>query len=165
MHARRAVRYAPSMSYRRLAVLGAILFVAPACPSHPRQSSPTAAAPAPPPAPPTASAPRPTVITRPSQRDTHVGRLVTLRGVVANTKIPTLVGVDVASDAPDLRGKPAEATGILRRRVVTRAQLEERLKKAGMFAHRGPGTFYRLVRPGSGRIVQVRAPGTAPRRP
>jgi hypothetical protein len=85
------------------------------------------------------------VITRRADLDAAVGKRVTLEGVVSNTKIPTILGVDVVSDNPDLRGKMARASGILHRTTVTREALDREIAKRGMFAHRGPGTYYRLV--------------------
>ena len=72
----------------------------------------------------------------------HIGEKVTIVGVVSNTKMPQILGVDVASDNPDLRGKKAEATGILERYEITAAQVAE-MKRNGI-AHRGAGVFYRL---------------------
>lgn len=95
------------------------------------------------------------VITDESQVDTHVGKMVVLRGVVSNTKIPTLLGVDVRSDDPDLRGCYGQACGLLIKRVVTQRELDEALRTCGQFSHRGPGTFYRLKEKGSELEVQV----------
>ncbi len=72
----------------------------------------------------------------------HVGAIVTLRGVVTQTKIPTLCGVDVADCA--LTG-PVEATGRLESSTVTAAELSALIARVGQVAHRGPGTTYRLV--------------------
>ena len=83
------------------------------------------------------------VLTSGKQVATHVGQTVTLRGVVTNTKIPTILGVDVQSNDPDLRGRLAEATGVLERWVVTPESLAE-LQRNGPVANRGTGTFYRL---------------------
>ncbi len=96
------------------------------------------------------------VLTDYRQLDAHIGKVATIRGVVSNTKIPQIEGVDVLSDDPDLRGKLAEATGILERWTVTAEQLEADLKKYGMFAHRGPGTFYRLKKIRLNDNAQVR---------
>ena len=96
-----------------------------------------------------------TVLTSPGQLGTHVGQTVTLRGVVTNTKIPTILGVDVQSDDPDLRGQLAEATGVLQRWVVTPESLAE-LQRNGPVANRGTGTFYRLKAPASDYTAAVR---------
>jgi hypothetical protein len=98
---------------------------------------------------------RPIRVTRREQLDGALGKLVTLEGEVAWTKTPTILGVDVASDSPDLRGKWAMATGLLKKWVVTREDLDRELAARGVFAHRGPGTFYRLVESGTGRDAQV----------
>ncbi|MCK6538360.1 MAG: hypothetical protein L6Q84_35760 [Polyangiaceae bacterium] len=101
----------------------------------------------------------PPVITDPTQVAGAVGKLVTLRGEVLNSKIASLLGVDVESESPDLRGKPAQATGVLEKSVVTREELDRQIQEmGGEFQHRGPGTTYRLVEPGTGRLVQVQPP-------
>jgi hypothetical protein len=99
---------------------------------------------------------RPIVITRTEELSGAVGRVVTLRGVVANTKIPTLVGVDIDSETPDLRGRPATATGVLERWTVTQEELDRRaVELGGQVASRSAGTIYRLVEAGTRRLVQV----------
>jgi hypothetical protein len=84
-----------------------------------------------------------TVLTSRDQLGMHVDQTVTLRGVVTNTRIPTILGVDVQSNDPDLRGQLAEATGVLQRWVVMPDSLAE-LQRNGPVANRGTGTFYRL---------------------
>jgi hypothetical protein len=84
-----------------------------------------------------------TILTSGNQVAARAGQTVTLRGVVTNTKIPTILGVDVQSNDPDLRGQLAEATGVLQRWVVTPESLAE-LQRNGPVANRGTGTFYRL---------------------
>lgn len=101
---------------------------------------------------------QPTVLERREELDAHLNELVTLRGEVANSKIPTILGVDVSSNEPDLRGQEAEATGILIRWTVTREELDAAIAKHGMFAHRGPGVFYRLKAPDSEADAQVQPP-------
>ncbi len=97
---------------------------------------------------------KPVLITSADQLDAAEGLLVILRGVVVNSKIPTLLGADIESNSPDLRGKPATASGWLKKRIVTQALLDAETQIRGEFAHRGPGTFYRLVDE-NGRLVQV----------
>jgi hypothetical protein len=97
----------------------------------------------------------PIAITHPDHLETAIGLLVTLTGVVSESKIPTLLGVEIQSDSPDLRGKPALATGLLEKSVVTQEDLDRAMLRRGAFANRGPGTFYRLVDPNSGQTVQV----------
>ena len=104
---------------------------------------------------------KPVVITSPDQLEAADGLPVILRGTVVNSKIPTLLGVDIESRSPDLRGRPATASGWLKKRVVTQEALDAEIKVRGEFAHRGPGTFYRLV-DADGHIVQVQ-PGTSGR--
>jgi hypothetical protein len=82
------------------------------------------------------------ILTKQEEVAKHVGHKVTIVGVVSNTKMPQILGVDVASDTPDLRGKKAEATGILERYEMTAAQIKE-MDRDGI-AHRGAGVFYRL---------------------
>ena len=95
------------------------------------------------------------VLTSPDQLAAHVGRTVTIRGVVANSKIPTILGVDVRSNDPDLRGRLAEATGVLERSVVTEGSLAD-FQRNGPVANRGTGTFYRLKAIGSDYEAAVR---------
>jgi hypothetical protein len=95
----------------------------------------------------------PVLLTREEQRESSVGHAVTLQGVVSQSKIATLVGVEV--DAGDLRGKPAVATGWLRKHVVTQEDLDrEEKKRGGVFAHPGPGTYYYLA-DADGRLVRA----------
>lgn len=84
-----------------------------------------------------------------------VERRVTLRGPIVISKIPTLLGVDV--DAGDLSdGQMAVATGRLEKTVVTLQEIQDRTRKEGAFAHRGAGTFYRLVDK-SGKLARARS--------
>lgn len=53
----------------------------------------------------------PILVTRAEQLNDAVGQLVTLQGEVVNSNIPTILGVDVESFDPDLRGQRATATG------------------------------------------------------
>jgi hypothetical protein len=108
---------------------------------------------------PDASEPR--LITSKGQLEGAVGSLITVRGPVTNSKVPTILGVDVRSDDPDLRGQTAQATGVLERRVVTQAELERRIAIEGQVAHRGAGTFY-SVRDEDGQLAAVvPVPGTS----
>jgi hypothetical protein len=74
------------------------------------------------------------------------GTLVTLRGELTRTKIPTLLGVDVDPGSAD-GGDRVEATGWLESTTVTQAELDAKIAEHGQFAHRGAGTFRRLVAP------------------
>ncbi len=98
------------------------------------------------------------VITRPAELDAAVGKTVTLRGTVSNTKIATLAGADVDSDAPDLRGRAAEASGVLERVVVTQAGLDATIAAQGQIPNRGAGTFYRLIDPRTRTLARVQKP-------
>lgn len=94
---------------------------------------------------------QPAVLSSPDQLDDHVGEIVTIRGEVSNTKIPMIIGVDVHSSSPDLRGQFAEATGLLRHYVVTTEQVAN-----ANYANRGRGAFYRLKDVDSDYVAPVR---------
>ena len=96
------------------------------------------------------------LVTNRADLDLYVGKVITLRGQITNTKIPTIIGVDVGSDNPDLRGNIGEATGILEKWTVTKDELERIIKEKGMFQNRGPGTFYCLKEVDSNYTAQVR---------
>ena len=76
-------------------------------------------------------------------------------------KAPEILGVEIESDSPDLRGRIAEAEGILERDVVTQKDLDEEWQK-GPFQNRGPGVFYRLRDPFSHQTAKVKPPGQPP---
>ena len=57
--------------------------------------------------------------------------------------------------SPDLHGQPAIVVGILHKWVVRQEELDRQIAEKGWFAHRGPGTFYRLVDVDSGEVAQV----------
>lgn len=88
----------------------------------------------------------PRVITDARDVDGAVGTLVTLHGPLARTRIATILGVDVGEGSAD-PGHPAEATGWLERDVVARAELDALIAERGPVAHRGAGTFHRLIAP------------------
>lgn len=73
-----------------------------------------------------------------------IGQVVTLRGELANTRIPALLGVDVEVGTAT-PGETAEATGLLDGEIVTQREIDDRIAASGQYAHRGPGTFLRLV--------------------
>jgi hypothetical protein len=83
-----------------------------------------------------------------------VGELVTLRGPLQATRRPTLLGVDV--DDGGAHGGVVEATGWLEREEVRPEELDAQLAH-GQFAHRGAGTFYRLVAVEGDRLAGPRA--------
>ena len=93
------------------------------------------------------------IITDAKELSKHIGEEVTLVGEVSNSKMPQILGVDVKSDNPDLRGKMAEAHGTLERYEVTKAQAD-----AADFANRGHGVFYRLYDFNKKTEAQVRKP-------
>ena len=73
----------------------------------------------------------PPLVTSREDLDKYVGQLVAIRGVVSNTKIATISGVDVCAD-DHLRGTDAYAVGILAKWVTTREHLDETSKKHGL---------------------------------
>ncbi len=81
----------------------------------------------------------------------YAGILIKIKGEVYNTKIPQIIGVDIESEDPDLRGKKAMATGMLEKWVVEEKDVDP------YSANRGAGTFYRLKDPVTGSTVQVQA--------
>ena len=74
----------------------------------------------------------------------HIGRVITLRGEVTNTRFATIRGVRVRSQDPDLRKQQALATGVLRRWEVTQEQIERRYGGSEAYAAREPGPQYGL---------------------
>ena len=96
------------------------------------------------------------ILTEAEQLPQHVGQVVSLRGAVALARVPTLLGVDV--DAANLKdGQMAIATGRLEKSVVTMVEIQERTRKEGAFAHRGPGTFFRLMDPKTSQLARAKA--------
>lgn len=83
------------------------------------------------------------------QLDKYLGKLITIKGLVSNTKIPTIIGVDIVSEDPDLRGEYAFATGVLQKSLVTDDEIDKHS------ANRGAGTFYILIDPNTNSAVQV----------
>jgi len=90
-----------------------------------------------------------TIVMDESELPNYIEKLITIKGEVSNTKIPQILGVDIVSDDPDLRGKKAMATGILESWTVKEEDIDP------YSANRGAGTFYRLKDPVSGKTVQV----------
>jgi hypothetical protein len=82
--------------------------------------------------------------------------------MVSNTRIPSIAGVDVESDDPDLRGQKAEAIGVLVRWTVTQEEIDREIALHGQFANRGPGVYYRLKAPEGVATAQVRPLRGAP---
>ena len=67
----------------------------------------------------------------------RVGQRVVLEGIVSNTKCPQIQGVDVWG-LEDYRGQRVRVSGVLRKLVVTEADIDPTI------ANRGAGTFYSL---------------------
>ena len=78
------------------------------------------------------------IVTDPADLEKYVNKMITIRGEVVNSKIPTIIGVDVSSDNPDLRGEMAEATGVLVKLVIRAEDVD------AYSSGRGAGVFYRL---------------------
>ena len=73
-----------------------------------------------------------------------LGKRVELVGVVTQSKVPQILGVDLP-ELENYRGRKIRVSGILRRSNVTQAQIdEEEQRRGGKFAHRGTGAFYHL---------------------
>jgi len=105
------------------------------------------------------------VITKVSQREILVGQFVRIEGVVSNTLMPQLVGVDiempsepiagsVARKVIDLRDKSAWAEGVLVRNVVRPEEIRPGTQ------NRGAGVFYRLLDPQTSKTAVVHPAGT-----
>lgn len=94
------------------------------------------------------------IVTEQTNVAKYVGQKITIVGKVSNTKMPQILGVDVSSGSTDIRGRMAEATGVLERFEVTEAQIKE-MDRLGI-AHRGPGVFYRLRDEKKNAEAQVR---------
>ena len=84
----------------------------------------------------------PPLLTKGCQLDNHVGQLVAIRGIVSDSKLATIIGVDI--DPGELRGIDCYAVGLLTRWMTTKEQLDAAFKKRGPFATRGPGITYVL---------------------
>lgn len=91
----------------------------------------------------------PIVITKSVDLEPYVGKEITIKGLVTNTKIPTINGVDVSSYQPDMRNQHAEAKGILEKWVVKPSKNDSEVTR------RGPGTYYRLVDPVTGELAKA----------
>ena len=92
------------------------------------------------------------IIESSEQLDKYVGKSITIKGAVTNTKIPTIMGIDILSDDPNLRGKLGVATGILQKTVFTEDEIDK------YAANRGAGTFYKLMNPDTNFAAQVEYP-------
>ena len=80
--------------------------------------------------------------------ENYVGQIITIKGIVENSKIPSLLGVDIENDDSNLEGKMVKATGVLKRTIITEVDPYS--------ANRGIGTFYRLVDATTKNTVQVK---------
>lgn len=89
------------------------------------------------------------VITDRSQLDAVVGQYVVIRGVQTRTKIPTVLGVDVAGPY-EHSDKEVTAAGVLHRWEVKAQDVNPRV------ASRGAGVYYRLSDPKTGGDVETK---------
>ena len=81
----------------------------------------------------------------------HLGEVVILQGEVTNSKQAMLLGVDVESSSPDLRGQEAWAAGRLEK-----YQVDDPMKDGVIRQGRAAGTYVRLVAPLNGGLAHVR---------
>ena len=96
------------------------------------------------------------IITQASELEDNIGKLITIKGMVFNSKIPTILGVDVSSNNPDLRKKIGCATGILSKFEVTTEEHQLKTNNRGLLIQsRGPGVFYRLIKANSNQTSHV----------
>lgn len=80
-----------------------------------------------------------------------VGKLITIRGKVSNTKIPQIEGIDVDIEALFLNEEDVcFAIGILTKTVVKPEDVDNRI------ANRGAGTFYSLNENPPGKLAKAR---------
>ena len=83
------------------------------------------------------------VVKKAADLEQYVGQKITIKGMVQNSKQAQIIGVDIETSNPDLRGKKAKATGVLKKHVVKQEDVDP------FSANRGAGTFYRLVQTGT----------------
>ncbi|MEM9914942.1 MAG: hypothetical protein AAF911_08275 [Planctomycetota bacterium] len=100
------------------------------------------------------------VLRDPSEVLNFVGVWVTLEGEVSRSKIAQINGVDINADfdGRDMRGRYAQASGILETWTVTQDQLDRAYADNRGFVNRGPGQFFRLVQPGNQKRLAVAIP-------
>jgi hypothetical protein len=82
------------------------------------------------------------LIAAPTDFAPYVGKIIRVRGVVENTKVPTLWGLALPQD--DLRGRSVLVRGRVVRAEVTQQAIDEANAVAGPIATTGPGVFYSL---------------------
>jgi hypothetical protein len=95
-----------------------------------------------------------------SDKRNYVDRLVTVRGQYKEAKRATIRGIEIAR-APDIKetGRRVQATGILEKQTITKADLErlgeQTSEQAATRRRRGPGTYYRLRAVHADRLAPV----------
>ena len=77
-------------------------------------------------------------LTTQSNLDDYIGKLVTIKGEISNTKIPQILGIDVSCDGYEYRGETGIATGILIKTIVLEKDVDPYTQ------NRAAGSFYRL---------------------
>jgi hypothetical protein len=87
-------------------------------------------------------------ITSPEQREAAVDKQVTIIGEQTRTKQPTVCGVDVDGDY-ELSNREVIVQGVLRRSVIVNVDTSMQT--------RGPGTFYSVIDPATGRLAKTSA--------
>lgn len=88
-------------------------------------------------------------ITTSANLDFYVGKLVTIKGQISNTKIPQICGIDISCDDNAQAEKMGISTGILTSTVVSEKDVDP------YSSNRGAGTFYRLIDPETGFTAKV----------
>jgi hypothetical protein len=83
----------------------------------------------------------------PPKLDDLVGKTVTLRGEQIRSKQPTVCGADVEGFDSN-GGKQVQVTGVIRR-----YEIKPRAKGEPIVASRGPGVYYSIVDPTTGRLA------------
>ena len=86
----------------------------------------------------------------------HVGRLVAVRGVVSDTKLPHIAGVEVKA-GDELRAREAYAVGVLIASTITVEDYRRSQEGPdGPIPSKGPGTHYRVYFDLGGKIAEAR---------
>ena len=99
------------------------------------------------------------ILTASSDLDQYVGKLVIIRGVVSNTKRPTINGVEI--EPGDLSEQEAYAIGILSKFVYTKEAHEKSLEACRAEGNliglaRRPGVYYTLYEDLNHQVAKAR---------
>jgi hypothetical protein len=90
-----------------------------------------------------------------SPDDALFGRRIDVYGTLAAGAPSQVYGVDVA-DADDLVGKEVIVSGVIQKWIITDRLLDLDHPDISPFKERGPGTYYRVVEPETGRLARPR---------